>query len=207
MFIPVPASLGYPALAALILGESTGLPLPGETALITAGGLAAAGHLALPVVIAIAVVAAVSGDTLGYWVGRKRGRGFLLRDGFMADHRRHAVARADRFFARHGTATVFVGRFIPGVRVVAAVMAGATQMPWRRFAVANTLGAIVWASTVAGLAYLLGPSGAAMLALGGLAFGSLALAGGWWRQRQRGAGDPRPATTDATPGRKPAWSR
>ncbi|MCW3010234.1 MAG: DedA family protein [Solirubrobacterales bacterium] len=187
MLIPVPAALGYPALGALVFGESTGLPVPGETALITAGGLAAAGHLALPVVVVIAIVAAVTGDTLGYWIGRRRGRAFLLRDGFMADHRRRAVTRADRFFARRGTATVFVSRFIPGVRVVAAVMAGATRMPWRRFALANTLGAIVWATTVAGLAYLLGPSGAAMLAVGGLAFGGLALTGGWWRQRRRGS--------------------
>ena len=176
MLISVPAGLGYPALAALILGESTGLPLPGETALITAGGLAAAGHLALPLVIAVAVVAAITGDTLGYWIGRKRGRAFLLRAGFMAGHRRHAVARADRFFARRGAATVCVSRFIPGVRVVAAVMAGATQMPWRRFAVANALGALLWATTVAGLAFVLGPVGAVTLALCGLAIGPIALA-------------------------------
>ena len=184
MLFSVPVSLGYPALAGLVLGESAGLPLPGETALITAGGLAAAGHLALGLVVIIAVLAAVAGDTLGFWIGRRRGREVLLRDGFMAAHRRHAVARADRFFARHGVATVFVGRFVPGVRVVAAVMAGASRMPWRRFALANTSGAVVWATTVAGLAYLLGPSGAAMLALGGLAFGALALTAGWWRQRR-----------------------
>lgn len=187
MLIPVPAGLGYPALGALILGESTGLPLPGETALITAGGLAAAGHLALVPVIGVAILAAITGDTLGYWLGRKRGRAFLLRDGFLAGHRRHAVARADRFFARNGTATVFVSRFIPGVRVVAAVMAGATQMPWRRFAAANTLGAIAWATTVASLAYLLGPTGAAALALAGFTLGPLALAFAWWRKRQTGA--------------------
>lgn len=184
MLFSVPVSLGYPALAGLVLGESAGLPLPGETALITAGGLAAAGHLALGLVVIIAILAAVAGDTLGFWIGRRRGREVLLRDGFMAAHRRHAVARADRFFARHGLATVFVGRFVPGVRVVAAVMAGASHMPWRRFALANTSGAVVWATTVAGLAYLLGPSGAAMLALGGLAFGALALTAGWWRQRR-----------------------
>jgi membrane protein DedA with SNARE-associated domain len=184
MLIPVPAGLGYPALGALIVGESTGLPLPGETALITAGGLAAAGHLALPLVIAVAIVAAITGDTLGYWLGRKRGRAFLLRDGFLAGHRRHAVARADRFFARNGTATVFVSRFIPGVRVVAAVMAGATQMPWRRFAAANTLGAILWATTVASLAYLLGPAGAGSLALAGLALAPVVIAAAWWRRRR-----------------------
>lgn len=195
MFIPVPSQLGYPVLAALIFGESTGLPLPGETALITAGGLAGAGRLALPVVIAVAIIAAIAGDTLGYWLGRRRGRAFLLRDGFLAGHRRHAVARADRFFARNGTATVFVSRFIPGVRVVAAVMAGATQMPWRRFAAANTLGAVVWATTVASLAYLIGPTGAASLALAGLALGPLALLAAWWRRRRSRACTPAAAVS------------
>lgn len=195
MFIPVPAQLGYPALGVLIFGESTGLPLPGETALITAGGLAGAGHLALPAVVAVAIVAAIAGDTLGYWLGRKRGRAFLLRDGFLAAHRRHAVVRADRFFARNGTATVFVSRFIPGVRVVAAVMAGATQMPWRRFAAANTLGAVLWATTVASLAYELGPAGAASLALSGLALAPLALLAAWWRRRRSRAHTPAAAVS------------
>jgi len=184
MFVPVPTILGYPALAALIFGESMGLPLPGETALITAGGLAAAGHLALPLVIGVAIIAAITGDTLGYWLGRTRGRAFLLRDGFLAGHRRHAVARADRFFARNGAATVLVSRFIPGLRVVAAVMAGAAQMPWRRFAAANTLGAMLWATTVASFAYVLGPTGAASLAVAGLTVGALAVAGAAWRQHR-----------------------
>jgi undecaprenyl-diphosphatase len=185
MFVPVPAQIGYPALAGLILGESAGLPLPGETALITAGGLAAGGHLALPAVIVIAAAAAIIGDTLGYWLGRRRGRAFLVRDGLGAVHRRHAVERADRFFARYGVATVFFGRWIPGVRVVAALMAGSTGMPWRRFAVANAAGAFAWASTVATLAMLAGPSGSLLLAAGGLALGAVTLTLGWWRHRRR----------------------
>lgn len=184
MLFTVPAHFGYPVLGALILGESAGLPLPGETALLTAAGLASAGHLALPVVIAVAAGAAIVGDTIGYWLGRRRGRAFLLRDGFLAGHRRHAVQSADRFFARYGTATVFFGRWVPGLRVVAAVMAGATRMPWRSFAVANALGAVAWASTVAGTAFLLGPTGTAVMAAGGLALGAGAAATGWWRRRR-----------------------
>src|SRR4051812_16814670 len=125
MLLPVPSQLGYVALGALILGESAGFPLPGGTAPISAGGLVAAGHLALPVVILVAALAAIVGDTIGYWVGRRGGRALLLRDGFGATHRRHAVARADRFFARYGMTTVFFGRWVPGVRIVAAVVAGA----------------------------------------------------------------------------------
>ena len=188
MFIPVPASLGYPALGALIFVESTGLPVPGETALITAGGLAASGQLALPMVIGLAIAAAIVGDTMGYWLGRKRGRAFLLRGGFLAEHRHHAVARADSFFARNGFVTVSLSRFIPGVRVVAAVMAGATRMPWRRFALANAIGAVAWATSVAGLAYLLGPVGAASMVVAGLALGPLAVLGAWLlRRTQPGA--------------------
>ncbi|MEA2254461.1 MAG: hypothetical protein QOG35_506, partial [Solirubrobacteraceae bacterium] len=82
MVIPVPSQIGYAALAGLILGESAGLPLPGETALITAGGLVAAGHLSLPLVIAVAAAAAIAGDTMGYVLGRRGGRALLMRDGF-----------------------------------------------------------------------------------------------------------------------------
>lgn len=185
MVIPVPGNIGYPVLAGLVFGESAGLPIPGETALIAAGGLAATGHLALPLVIATAVAAAITGDTLGYLLGRRKGRAFLMRDGFLADHRRHAVRRADRFFARYGTATVFAGRFIPGVRVVAALMAGATGMPWRRFAIANATGAVVWATTVATLAMVAGPTGSALIAAAGLTLGAIVTTLTWWKHRRR----------------------
>jgi undecaprenyl-diphosphatase len=184
MFIPVPSQIGYVALAGLILGESAGLPLPGETALITAGGLVAAGHLTLPLVIAVAAAAAILGDTMGYWLGRRGGRALLMRDGFGATHRRHAVRRADRFFSRYGAATVFFGRWVPGVRIVAAVMAGAARMPWPRFALANAAGAVCWAATVGTLAMLAGPGGAAVLAAGGLALGGATIAAAWWAHRR-----------------------
>ncbi|MDX6730757.1 MAG: hypothetical protein QOC54_705, partial [Baekduia sp.] len=74
MLLPVPSQVGYLALGALILGESAGLPLPGETALITAGGLVAAGHLSLVLVILVGALAAITGDTMGYWIGRRGGR-------------------------------------------------------------------------------------------------------------------------------------
>jgi membrane protein DedA with SNARE-associated domain len=187
MLFPVPSQLGYVALGALILGESAGLPLPGETALIAAGGLVAAGHLSLPLVILVGALAAIVGDTIGYWLGRRGGRALLLRDGFGATHRRHAVARADRFFNRYGAATVFFGRWVPGVRIVAAVMAGASRMPWPRFAVANAAGAFAWAGTVATLAALLGPTGSVLMAAAGLALGGVLLAAGWWSHRRSSA--------------------
>lgn len=187
MLFAIPAQLGYPALAALVFGESTGLPLPGETALIAAGGLVAAGHLALWLVIATAAAAAITGDTLGYWLGRRGGRRLLERDGLGAGHRRRALAHADRYFARYGIMTVFVGRWIPGVRIVAAVAAGAAKMPWGRFAIANAAGAVGWATTISVLAVAAGPTGALVLAAAGLTLAGVMAATGVWRARRRAA--------------------
>ena len=194
MFIPAPEHIGYPVLGLLILGESAGIPLPGETALVTAGGFAGDGKLSLPLVIVVASSAAIVGDTIGYWVGRRRGRSILLRDGWMASHRRDGVARADRFFARYGAATVFFGRWLPGVRIVAAVMAGATMMPWPRFAIANACGAVAWASTVAGLASLVGAKGALLFAAIGFGSAGVTLLIATIRERRRRARSGLPGT-------------
>jgi membrane protein DedA with SNARE-associated domain len=186
----VPAHLGYPVLFALIFGESAGVPLPGETALLPAGVLAGTGRLSLPLVIVVAIFAAVTGDTLGYWLGRRGGRAVLAHRGPFAAFRGLALERGERFFERHGGKTVFLGRFVPGVRVVAAVLAGAGAMPWPRFAVFNLTGAFVWAATVASLASLVGPAVAA-----GLWVAALAAAVAWAvattarvRRRPRGNG-------------------
>ena len=184
VLIHVPSHIGYAALGALVLGESAGLPVPGETALLTAGGLVSDGKLSLPLVIVVAATCAIVGDTIGYWLGRRGGRAFLLRDGIGATHRRHAVERADRFFARFGVATVFFGRWIPGVRVVAALMAGATKMPWPRFAIANATGAFAWASTVATVAMLAGTTGSLLIAASGATLATIAGAAQWWRHRR-----------------------
>jgi len=167
--VAVPSQIGYPVLFALIFGECSGLPLPGETALLTAGVLAGAGRLSLPLVIVVAVVAAVAGDTLGYWLGRRGGRAVLKLRGPLQAFRAHALEHGERFFERYGSKTVFLGRFVPGVRVVAAVLAGASAMPWPRFAVYNLSGAFVWAATVASLASLVGPAFAAALWVAALA--------------------------------------
>lgn len=168
VLVSVSSSLGLPALAALVFGESAGLPIPGETALIVAGGLAAAGHLSLPAVIVVAAIAATTGDMLGYWIGRRGGRKLLLRDGRFSAHRRAAVEKADRYFDRYGVVTVFFARFVPGVRVVGALAAGATEMRWRSFAIANMLGCLTWATTVASFAYVAGPEGSLVLVALGL---------------------------------------
>ena len=185
----VPAHLGYPVLFGLVFGESAGFPLPGETALLTAGVLAGAGRLSLSLVIGFAVAAAVSGDTLGYWLGRRGGRAVLTRHGGpLAGFRAHALARGERFFDRHGAKTVFLGRFVPGVRIVAAVLAGAGAMPWPRFALFNLAGAFVWAATVASLASLVGPAVAAGLWVAALGAAVVAALGAVVRARREPGG-------------------
>lgn len=193
MLISVPTQIGYVALAGFVFAESAGVPVPGETALLAAGLLARSGQLSLPIVIAVAAVAAILGDNLGYILGRRGGRALLLRDGRFGRHRRKAVAAGDRFFARHGAKTVFFGRWVSGVRIVAAVLAGATAMPWRRFIVYNALGAISWAATLATIAFFAGPVGVAIAYGAGVAAaGGGALLATVRRSLRRRAG--RPAT-------------
>jgi membrane protein DedA with SNARE-associated domain len=186
----IASRLGYTALFGLILAESAGVPVPGETALLTAGVLAGTGKLSLPVVVLTAVAAAVLGDTVGYWLGRRGGRTLLRARGPFAGLRAEALEHGERFYARHGAKTVFLGRFVPGVRIVAATTAGASAMPWPRFAVYNVAGALAWATTVGGLAALLGP--AASTAFGVVAI-TVAVFGGatlLWRVRRRSGPEP-----------------
>jgi len=200
MLISVPTQIGYVALAGFVFAESAGVPVPGETALLAAGLLARSGQLSLPIVIAVAAVAAILGDNLGYILGRRGDRALLLRDGRFARHRRKAVAAGDRFFARHGAKTVFFGRWVSGVRIVAAVMAGATAMPWQRFVVYNALGAITWAATLATIAFVAGPVGVAIAYGAGVAAAGgggalLATVRGSLRRRR---GHPGPTPAEST---------
>ena len=157
LFLTLPATrIAYVLLALLIGGESAGLPLPGETALITASILASQGKLWLPLVIAIAAATAIVGDNIGYELGRHGARRLLSRPGRFEDKRQEFLERGERFFERHGSKTVFIGRWIPFLRVTAAWLAGANHMSWPRFFAWNALGGISWAISVGVFAYLVG---------------------------------------------------
>jgi membrane protein DedA with SNARE-associated domain len=199
--LSVPANLGYGALFALVLAESAGVPVPGETALLAAGALAGAGKLSLPIVIGVAAIASIIGDNLGYWLGRRGGRRVFASRGPFARHRLKLLERGERFFASHGAKTVFVARWITGVRVVAAVVAGASAMPWRTFLVFNVAGAITWASVTASIAAALGPVGVGVLYGIGLALGGLITLVGASRSRRRDDAEPPPTrmTADVQP--------
>jgi undecaprenyl-diphosphatase len=158
-------------LFGLVGGESAGLLLPGETALIAAAALAARGRLDLPVVIAVAAAGAIVGDNIGYIAGR-RGVRRLLRG------RQRLVEQAERFFDRHGAPAVFLARWITGLRVVAAWVAGTSAMPWRRFVLWNALGGIAWAISVGVLGYLLGKAAARVLGALGAVLAIVVVAAG-----------------------------
>jgi len=149
---------GYPLLFLIVMSESSGLPVPGETGLITAGVLASQGKMQIELVIAIAAAAAIIGDNIGYVIGRKGGPWLLERPGPFLRQRREVLVVGTPFFERHGPKAVFFGRFVLGLRVWASWLAGATHMPWRSFVLWNALGGIVWATTIGLIAYFLGHS-------------------------------------------------
>jgi undecaprenyl-diphosphatase len=154
--ISIPSGLGYPALGGLVAAESMGVPVPGETALIAAGILAHDGRLQIELVILIAAVAAITGDNLGYLIGRKGGRILLEKDGPLLKHRKAVLEKGEPFFARHGAKAVFLGRWVAGLRIAAAWLAGINRMHWLTFFFWNALGGIAWATSVGLAAYFLG---------------------------------------------------
>ena len=159
---------GYPLLFAIVTGESSGVPLPGETALITAAVLASRGKLQIELVIALAGAGAIVGDNIGYVIGRKGGRWLLQRPGRFQRERQQVLAIGEPFFERHGPKAVFMGRFVLGLRVWASWLAGATRMRWRSFLLWNALGGVCWATAVGLLAYQLGHSAGNVLQTFGL---------------------------------------
>jgi len=151
-------SYGYLIVFAFVGIESLGIPLPGETALVTAAALAALGHLSLIWVIVTAAAGAIIGDATGYWVGRKGGLALLRRYGSVIHFDESKIDRVRDFFSRHGPKAVFFGRFIALLRTWAAVLAGAAEMPYGTFTFYNVLGGAIWATLFGSLGYAFGRS-------------------------------------------------
>ena len=153
--------VGYPVLGLLIGAESMGVPVPGETALIAAGVLASQDHLSIYLVILVAAVAAMIGDNIGYLIGRHGGRRLLEREGLPLYRQRvAALKRGDKLFEDHGAKAVFFGRWIAGLRVWAAWLAGGTEMHWPTFLFYNAAGGISWAISIGLLSYIGGETAA-----------------------------------------------
>jgi membrane-associated protein len=172
--------------------ESIGVPVPGETALITAAILSRHGPLQIELVIAIAAAAAIVGDNIGYLIGREGGRGLLERPGPLQKRRLEFLARGEPFFDRHGPKAVFLGRWVAGLRIAAAWLAGINRMRWPVFLFWNALGGIAWATSVGLAAYLLGPAAERIFkVVGFVGVGVVVVAVGavfaWRRMRRREA--------------------
>jgi membrane protein DedA with SNARE-associated domain len=148
---------GYWAVFLLVGAESLGIPLPGETALITAGIYAGTTYRLSPwLIFAVAAVAAITGDNIGYWIGGKGGYRLARRYGpkVRLDERKLKIARY--LFDRYGGKVVFFGRFVSVLRTYAAFLAGVSKMRWRKFLPANAAGGIIWAGLFTLASYLAG---------------------------------------------------
>jgi membrane protein DedA with SNARE-associated domain len=174
---------GYFGVAALVFIESFGVPAPGETAIITGAAAAGQGHLNVVVVGTVAFVAAVTGDSLSYLVGRLGGRPLVLRFGRYVRLTPARLDRVETFMRRHGPQVVVVARFVEGLRQLNGVVAGVTGMAWPRFVLFNAIGAAAWVVVWSTAGYFAGNHLAAITAaihryqLVAIVVGVLAVAG------------------------------
>ena len=138
------ARYGYAIVALFVGGESVGIPLPGETVLLTAAAFAGRGHLSIVGVIIASIAGIIAGGSAGYWIGHSAGQAVVLHYGRWIGVTPERLDHTRQFFARYGARAVMVGRFIPIVRILASVVAGISNMPFARFTVYNAIAGIVW---------------------------------------------------------------
>jgi membrane protein DedA with SNARE-associated domain len=193
----VPTPLAYAAIAALVFAEAAlfvGFVIPGESAVLLGGALAATGHLSLALLLVLVVVAGVVGDSVGFEVGRKMGPRLLE----VRPLRRHKarLESARGYLRRRGGRAVVLGRWTAFLRAVMPAMAGASSMSYRRFVVFNALGGLLWRTGVTLAGFFAGQSFQLVQhALGGvgavlLAGVAVALLWGWHRRRRRQDDEP-----------------
>jgi len=171
--IDIPPNVGYSVVFALIAIETMGIPVPGETALIAAALLAHRGGMDIGTLIVIAAAAAILGDNVGFAIGRRYGRGLFLIRGPMLEHREKALELGEPFFAKHGPKAVFLGRWVAGLRIASAWLAGMNKMDWPTFLFWNALGGICWATSIGLGIYLLGHAFEDVIGVGGIIAGGV----------------------------------
>jgi membrane protein DedA with SNARE-associated domain len=150
------AHWGYGAIFVAVVLGNIGFPVPEETILVLGGYMAQRGILRIEIVIAIGIVSAVTGDVIGYWLGRRYGRRAIERYGRWVHITPARLDKVCAFVARYGAWAVFCARFVAGLRFLAGPLAGATGLRPLAFATGNVLGACVFVPMVVGLGYLLG---------------------------------------------------
>lgn len=153
-------TVGYVGLIGIIFAESGlffGFFLPGDSLLLTAGLLASHGSLRLPILLLTLAPAAVLGDNVGYWFGKKVGPPIFSRENSLFFRRKNLLA-AKAFYEKHGGKTIILARFMPFIRTFAPIVAGAVEMEYRRFFFFNLIGGVLWAIGVTLAGYFLGES-------------------------------------------------
>lgn len=154
---PLVAEYGCWAVFFVVMFEATGLPLPGESALVLAGVYAGAtGNIAITNVILAAASGAIIGDNFGFWIGRRFGTRLLERFGKYVGLTNNRLLLGHYLFAHHGGKIVFFGRFIAFLRVFAALLAGSNRYRWQSFLFYNAAGGTTWACVVSLSAYVFG---------------------------------------------------
>ncbi|HEX4451233.1 MAG TPA: DedA family protein [Kofleriaceae bacterium] len=148
--------VGYPGLFALIVLESTLIPIPSELVMPFAGHLAAQGKFSLAAILAINSIAAMTGSGISYWIGAAGGRPLLVKYGKFAGVRAKDLDRTEAFFGRHGKATILIGRFLPVVRHIISVPAGVARMPLVPFFTQTFIGSTIWGTVLIFIGYELG---------------------------------------------------
>ncbi len=152
---------GYVALFIIVYAETgllAGFFLPGDSLLVTAGLLCAVdGVLNIVTVNALLMIAAIAGDTTGYWIGYHLGPRLFNREDSFFFHKNH-LDRTRRFYDKHGAKTIVIARFVPIVRTFAPTVAGVGRMEYRRFLVYNVLGGVGWVASMTLAGYFLGNS-------------------------------------------------
>lgn len=149
---------GYVGLTAIVFTETgllVGFFLPGDSLLVTAGLLASQGFLNVYIMGGLLTVAAIVGDSVGYSIGRAAGPRLFKREDSFFFNKKHLV-RAHEFYLRHGGKTIVIARFVPILRTFAPVVAGAADMPYRRFIFFNIAGGVLWIWSMLMTGYVLG---------------------------------------------------
>lgn len=149
---------GYIGITAITFAESGlffGFFLPGDSLLFTAGFLASQGFLDIRILVPLLIVAAISGDSVGYWSGKKFGGWLMKQKESLFFQKKHLFA-AQKFYEKHGGKTLILARFMPAVRTFAPIVAGMANMHYRSFLSFNAIGGLLWAAGMSLLGYFLG---------------------------------------------------
>jgi membrane-associated protein len=152
------AIVGYPGIFAIVFAESGlffGFFLPGDSLLVTTGLLASQNYFNIYTLLFFLPMAAIAGDSVGYWFGHKVGpKIFTEKDSFLLD-KKH-LDRANKFYDKHGGKTIIIARFIPIIRTFAPIVAGVAQMHYRKFISYNFFGGVLWTIGMLSLGFFLG---------------------------------------------------